>query len=676
MKYSGMTRWFATVLVCGLMLAHPPAQAVTPPHWKDSGFSVNANGMTLQNVLEEFGRVYGARIAYKLKDDVYVKGRLKAESGSEFLDRLAQPYKFRWFVYNDMLYIVPRDENASLRLEVGENAVQDAKAALIGLGLFDSRFGWGELPDEGTVMVSGPRAYVELVRDVLLPVEIKSPERGRHIMVFRLKYASATDRTITSRGQSEVIPGVKTILNNLLFGPQSAEKLPESHGKFDIASGKRSREGKYGKGDAREMGEGQFVSAKASRRDSGDGDERQGISKAGSREQRPRIEADPSLNAIMIYDDVAKRATYKSLIAELDVEPQQVEIEALIVDIDRSKLFELGVEWGVRRSNDNVFRINATKGESQGVELPLPGSTLLISNAARFYARLKALEGNGQARVLAKPTVLTLDNVAAVLDLSQTAYVPLVGERVADLADITAGTMLRVVPRIVREADATRVRLEVDIEDGSIGDNSTKSSNVTRSTISTQAIVDLQHTLMIGGYHTESLVKDQQKVPVLGEVPVFGNLFRNEAEKHSSRERLFLITPRLAGTTGTKASQLSRAARLGRQIVMEQNKLAGGEAGERETKRNAASPAAVAPAAPPAAKEPGALPSVPVPATRAPGPVALPKYPPPPPTKAIPRLPLRNVAWVTDAAPPASAPRVCMRPAKAPSAPVAPTVIF
>jgi hypothetical protein len=57
-----------------------------------------------------------------------------------------------------------------------------------------------------------------------------------------------------------------------------------------------------------------------------------------------------------------------------------------------------------------------------------------------LYARLKALEGKGQVRVLAKPTILTLDNIAAVLDLSQTSYVTLVGERVADLANVTAGT--------------------------------------------------------------------------------------------------------------------------------------------------------------------------------------------------------------------------------------------
>jgi type III secretion protein C len=632
MKGLQVTRWFHAMLMVVALLWAPTIHAATPAGWKDTGFSINANGMMLRDVLEEFGRVYAVRVSISAKADMFMKGRLKADSGNDFLDRLTQPYKFRWFVYNDTLYIVPRDDNASMRLNVGEDAVQDAKAALVGLGLFDNRFGWGELPDEGLVIVSGPRAYVNLVRDVLLPNEGKAPLRGKHIMVFRLKYASATDRVITTRGKSETIPGVRTILSSLLFGPESSEKLAATRGTFDVGSSKRSREPKYGKGSARDVGEATTALKARSQQDSEEDDsDRSSKSKSSSREERPRIEADPSLNAIMIYDNVNKRDMYKALIAELDIEPQQIEIEALIVDIDRSKLSELGAEWGVRSGNV-VSRINNTKADSQGVDLPLPGATLLISNAARFYMRLKALEGTGQARVLAKPTVLTLDNVAAVLDLSQTQYVPLVGERIADLANVTAGTMLRVVPRIVREGDSTRVRLEVDIEDGSLGDPALK-TNVTRSTISTQAIIDLQQTLMIGGYHAEAVSNNQQKVPLLGDVPLFGNLFRNDSTSHSSRERLFLITPRLSDSTGVAAAPRSRASRLARKYATTDNRLfttlpqSVGTVSEATGSKAAASvaPAAasstsapvtpVTPVTPPAPSAPPAPPAVPAAST-------------------------------------------------------------
>ena len=563
MNYLGMKRWLALLLLGAAVLWSSSAQAVVPANWKDSGFSINADGMTLREVMDEFGHTYGVRISFSLTGSRALKGRLKGENGSDFLDRLTHSYKFRWFVYNGTLYIVPQSDNVSARLEVGEDAVQDAKEALVGLGLFDSRFGWGELPDEGVVMVSGPREYVRLVRENLLPG--KAAAKGKQLMVFRLKYASATDRVIQTRGQKETIPGIKTLLTGLLNSGSS--NTTEQRDKFDISSEKRSRQGKNGKGDMHDIGS-RTVTASRQRDMEDDAEaDRPVKSRDMPRETGPRIDADASLNAIIIYDHASKRKMYQELIAELDVEPQQIEIEAIIVDIDRSKLSDMGVEWGVRSGNTTV-RINSTTKDSQGVDLPLPGSTLLISNAARFYLRLKALEGSGEARVLAKPTVLTLENVAAVLDLSQTSYLPLVGERVADLANVTAGTMLRVVPRIVREGANTRVRLEVDIEDGSLGDPNQKNTTATRSTISTQAFVDLQQTLMIGGYHAESRSQNQQKVPVLGDAPIFGGLFRSNTESHSDRERLFLITPRLVGGAGTPAPERSKAGERVQGAVM------------------------------------------------------------------------------------------------------------
>ncbi|MYM98633.1 type III secretion system outer membrane ring subunit SctC, partial [Duganella vulcania] len=553
------------LLLAACLAQAMPAHAVAPPGWNETGFAIDAKGMRLARALEQFGAAYGVAVDSRVPDTALPLTRIKAATGSEFLDRLAVSANFRWFVYNETVYVVPRGEQVSVRLQVGEDAVQDAKAALVGVGLFDARFGWGELPDEGVVIVSGPRVYVDLVRSLLMPdrQQQEAAASGRQVMVFRLKYASAADRTITTRGQKELVPGIKSILSRLLDSDQAQKDSAAPPGReCDVASNKHSRRGPAGKGGAREIGAQADETADDARRP-----------KPAARGERVRIDADPSLNAIIIYDDVAKRATYQALIAELDVEPRQIEIEALIVDIDRSKLSELGVEWSVKSGN-TVATVNSSGGDGHGLDLPLPGATLLINNAGRFYARLKAMEGSGDARVLAKPTVLTLDNVAAVLDLSQTAYVPLVGERVADLADITVGTMLRVVPRIVQEGAAMRVRLEVDIEDGAMDKNTTRNS-VTRSSISSQAIVDAQQTLMIGGYHAESVSRQNQKTPLLGDVPLLGNLFRSTSETHSTRERLFLITPRVMTSAGMAAAEQSRANKAARRIAAaEQRRLA------------------------------------------------------------------------------------------------------
>lgn len=554
------------------------AQATTPPHWKETEYSIDANGMTLSKVLFSFGKAYGVRVSMSIPGNTVVHGRLQAPGGAEFLDRLAATYRFQWFVYSGTLYICPMDDFTTARIEVGEDAAPDAKSALMGLGLFETRFGWGELIDEGLIIVSGPKEYVNLVKGILLP-DNKAKQHERQLMVFRLKYASATDREVTTRGKGEVIPGVKTILSNLLDIDRTPRKGdPE----VLISSRKRSRGDDLGPGEARQVGSagpgrayeidqtntGSARDRETRLRQNDEGDvDAPGRGRRATTNQGVRIDADPTLNAILIYDRVSKRPMYQALITELDVEPQQVEIEALIVDIDRGKLSQLGAEWGYSTGN-TVVRINGNKGDNKGTTLPIPGSTILIENPTNFYARLSILEGQGDAQILAKPTVLTIENVAAVLDLSQSRYVPLVGERVADIANITAGTMLKVVPRIIREENRKRIRLNIDIEDGSVdapGQN--VNTQVSRSTITTQAIIEPQHTLLIGGYHSESKTNDIQKIPLLGDIPIVGALFSNKSSNTRNRERLFLITPRLVQDSGVLASRLSHAEVESRKIL-------------------------------------------------------------------------------------------------------------
>lgn len=570
--------WMIGVFVMSVLVLGQ-AMAAIPVSWKATGFGINANAMTLASVLHEFSITYGVKVNNSLRQNPHLHGRIQAGSGAEFLDRLAAKHAFRWFVYNDALFIVPANDSTSMRIQVGEDAVMDSKAALIGLGLFDARFGWGEIPDEGAVMVSGPRPYVELVRDTLAPQSEKKDSGGgtKQIMVFRLKYASATDRTIATRGQADnVIPGVKTILAGLLNTPAQNAFAPDE---FATSSRKRSRTGKLGSGSASELvtsprsGDSSrtlLADARDLNRNgravNEDNDPDTNNRRNRQKDQAVRIDADPSLNAIIIYDSGSKRAMYQALIAELDIEPQQIEIEALIVDIDRNKLSQLGAEWGFALGAINAS-INGTNSDARGAETPASGSTLVIRNSAGFYARLTALEQKGDAHVLAKPTISTLENIAAVLDLSQSAYVPLVGERVADLANVNVGTMLKVTPRIVREGNLIRVRLDINIEDGNFTGQSASSTNVARSTITTQAIVELQHTLLIGGYHSEAKAHSKQKIPVLGDIPIFGALFQNNSDGVHSRERLFLITPRIVGQTGLQANAESAVAEQARRLL-------------------------------------------------------------------------------------------------------------
>lgn len=173
-------------------------------------------------------------------------------------------------------------------------------------------------------------------------------------------------------------------------------------------------------------------------------------------------------------------------------------------------------------------------------------SSLVVSSGNFIINRIRALEGKGEATIHSRPSIMTLDNTGALLDLSETFYVRTIGERVATITPITAGTTLRVTPRLVQRNADTVIQLDIDIEDGQIQETTVDTiPTVRRSVVSTQAMVGENQVLMIGGYNNQQRTAENNKVPVLGSVPVLGLLFSNKMESNQSRERMFLIKPRL-----------------------------------------------------------------------------------------------------------------------------------
>jgi type III secretion protein C len=171
-----------------------------------------------------------------------------------------------------------------------------------------------------------------------------------------------------------------------------------------------------------------------------------------------------------------------------------------------------------------------------------PG-TLTAAGANYFVSRLRLLEQQGDASIQSRPSILTTDNMGAVIDLSETFYIQTVSERSTLVTPVTAGITLRVTPRIVQEDEQYNIRLTVDIEDGQIQTQNTIGNipTVVRGVVSTEASVGPNESLLIGGYNTVQSVKGQDKVPLLGDIPGIGALFRSTSDKLQRRERLFLI---------------------------------------------------------------------------------------------------------------------------------------
>ncbi|MEQ9919693.1 type III secretion system outer membrane ring subunit SctC [Pectobacterium brasiliense] len=531
-------RWFCwAVVLMGIIPVNGMislAHAATPTDWNKGAYAYSAEQTPLSAILTDFANSHGVDLVLGNIADNEVTAKIRADNPTLFLDRLALEHRFQWFVYNNALYVSPQDEQASVRLEISPDAAPDIKQALSGIGLLDTRFGWGELPEEGVVLVTGPQAYIDLIRNFSQQRE-KQDER-RKVMIFPLRYASVSDRTLQYRDQKVTIPGVATILNELMDGQRAA---PAG------ASGPMPVQPDNGMEAMRESTR-SLMTRLATRNNPGRNGEASGrVTLSG------KISADVRNNALLIRDDEKRRAEYQQLVDHIDVPQNLVNIDAIILDVDRTALSRLEANWQAQLGN-----------VSAGSTMMMGRSTLFVSDFKRFFADIQALEGEGTASIVANPSVLTLENQPAIVDFSRTAFITATGERVADIQPVTAGTSLQVTPRVIGEGAQRSIQLVIDIEDGQVETGREgEASGVKRGTVSTQALIGENRALVLGGFHVEESGDRDRRIPILGDIPLLGQLFTSTRHEVSRRERLFILTPHLVGDQTDPTRYVSSANR-------------------------------------------------------------------------------------------------------------------
>jgi len=500
-----------------------PAFAQTPQSWNEGAYAYAAQNTSLRTVLQDFATSHSVNLNMPVDFSGNVDGRLRADSPTDFLNRLGLQYRFQWFVYNDTLYLSPQADQVSKRIKVSADAAPDLKQALTDVGLLEAKFGFGELPDDGVVIVTGPPEYVRLIED--FSAKDKDKKENKEMMVFPLKYASVADRNIQYRDKTILVPGVATILAELLGqkSGRTATGIQQNAGGQDGLKGRMEQQIR----DQSDSILNDLVNSQTSGPKPDDDDN----------DLHPFVSADVRNNSLLIRDDPSKRDEYESLVSQIDVPEKLVEIDAMIVDVDRKSLNELGAN--LRGTFGNI---------TAGSTLFRGASSLFVTDYSRFFSQIQALEGSGNASVVANPSVLTLENQPAVIDLSDTAFITATGERVVNIEPVTAGTSLQVVPRAIGHGQHHTVELVVDIEDGKVDrDDDNKATGDQKVTISTQALVQENGSLVMGGIHSRETGDMSHRIPLLGDIPYIGHLFSYTRHETNQRERLFIITPHLIG---------------------------------------------------------------------------------------------------------------------------------
>jgi type IV pilus assembly protein PilQ len=296
---------------------------------------------------------------------------------------------------------------------------------------------------------------------------------------------------------------------------------------------------------------------------------------------------EPRTNQLFVTDIAAKLDDVRKLIAKTDVATKQVLIEARIVEAADTFTRNLGAKLGFAdlrtlRGGDSGWQLGTSNtrlglggnltgvGQSTGQVrvdndtnawnntqfINLPASPIngqaagslavsLFSSAANRFLNLElsALEADGTGKIISSPRVVTADKAAATIEQGvELPYQIATSSGATAIVFRKANLKLDVVPQITPDGN---VVLDVDVNKDSVGQETRAGFAIDTKHVKTQVMVENGGTVVLGGIYQQIERNTVSKVPVLGDVPVLGYLFRNNSRTNDKTELLVFITPKI-----------------------------------------------------------------------------------------------------------------------------------
>ncbi|HBC1410286.1 type II secretion system secretin GspD [Escherichia coli] len=354
-----------------------------------------------------------------------------------------------------------------------------------------------------SLIISGPEKARQRITSLLKSLDVEESEEG-NTRVYYLKYAKATNLV-------EVLTGV-------------SEKLKDE------------------KGNARKL------------------------SSSGAMDN-VAITADEQTNSLVITADQSVQEKLATVIARLDIRRAQVLVEAIIVEVQDGNGLNLGVQWANKNvgaqqfTNTGLPIFNAAQGvadykKNGGITSANPAWDMFSAYngmAAGFFngdwgVLLIALASNNKNDILATPSIVTLDNKLASFNVGQD--VPVLsgsqttsGDNVFNTVERkTVGTKLKVTPQ-VNEGDAVLLEIEQEVSSVDSSSNSTLGPTFNTRTIQNAVLVKTGETVVLGGLLDDFSKEQVSKVPLLGDIPLVGQLFRYTSTERAKRNLMVFIRP-------------------------------------------------------------------------------------------------------------------------------------
>lgn len=276
--------------------------------------------------------------------------------------------------------------------------------------------------------------------------------------------------------------------------------------------------------------------------------------------QNFQVQADEATNALILQASPEMLSKIKQVITQLDIRRSQVLVEGIVAEVSTISADELGIQWKTNLPDTGVVGGTLFQGSASGaIDSPFdltdgpgffPGLTLGYFTSGDLRTLIRALSGDQSTNVLSTPTLMTLDNTEAEIVVGQN--VPFITGQFTNNATTPdnpfqtierqdVGIVLRVKPQI-NEGDA--LTLEIEQEVSSVNSDTSGADLITnKRSIKTTVLVDDREIIVLGGLIEDDVRENEQKVPLIGDIPIIGNFFKNTRSDFTKTNLMVFLRP-------------------------------------------------------------------------------------------------------------------------------------
>ena len=267
------------------------------------------------------------------------------------------------------------------------------------------------------------------------------------------------------------------------------------------------------------------------------------------------LDINKNTNSVVLYGLEHEVNEIEEFIKSIDINKEQVYVEAKIVEISQAEIKNIGMKYGLNSallSGNALYTLSSELGIKGGsVTIPsgfdLDYPSHLVKSSLNLWATLSLLEKNGALEIISEPSILALNNQESSIYVGKRQSVQTSttldknGNPIPHIERTDIGLKLKVKPRVTNDL---KVMLDIIVEQEETNSNENSLAPVSdKKEIRTSAIVESGENVILGGYIQNKTYKVEDKIPLLGDIPAIGELFKHSSDNVDKKTLVVILTP-------------------------------------------------------------------------------------------------------------------------------------